>query len=149
MAVDVTVDIIIDRPRGDVTAYAMNPDNDPVWISGIQHARMLTEPPLAIGTRVERMAAFLGKRIEYVLEVVEHDPQKLLAMRSVKGPFPMRVTYEFEEAGGGTLARIHIQGETSGFYRLAAPLMSRAVKRNVTNDLRALKRLLESETGGP
>ena len=81
MAVDVTVDIVIDRPRDDVTAYAMNPDNDPVWISGIQRARMLTEPPLATGTRVERLAAFLGKRIEYVLEVVEYDPHHLLVMR--------------------------------------------------------------------
>ena len=148
MAVDVTVDIVIDRPRYDVTDYAMNPDNDPVWISGIQQARMLTEPPLAKGTRVERLAAFLGKRIEYILEVVEYDPQNLLAMRSVKGPFPMRVTYEFEEVDGGTLARIRIQGEASGFYRLAAPLISRAVKRNVGNDLRALKKILESETDG-
>ena len=149
MAGDVTVEIVIDRPRDDVTAYAMNPDNDPVWISGIQQARMLTEPPFAIGTTVERLAAFLGKRIEYVLEVVEYDRQSLLVMRSIKGPFPMRVTYEFEEADGGTLTRIRIQGEASGFYRLAAPLISRSVKRNVTNDLRALKKLLESETDGP
>ena len=145
MAVDVTVDIAINRPRDDVTVYAMNPDNDPVSISGIQQARMLTEPPLAIGTRVERLAAFLGKRIEYVLEVVEYNPQNLLVMSSVKGPFPMRVTYEFEEADGGTLARIRIQGEASGFYRLAAPLITRSVRRNVTNDLRALKKLLESD----
>ena len=41
------------------------------------------------------MATFLDRRIEYVLEVVEYDPKTLLAMRSVKGPFPMEVTYEF------------------------------------------------------
>ena len=65
----------------------MDPANDPVWISGITEARMLTDPPLTDGTRVERMATFMGKRIKYVMEVVDHDPKALLGMRSVKGPF--------------------------------------------------------------
>ena len=56
----------------------------------------------------------------------------------------MNVTYEFEEAAGGTLARIRIEGGASGFYRLAGPLMSRAVKGSITNDLKTLKELLES-----
>ena len=144
MGINVKAEVVINRSREDVTRFAMNPDNDPVWISGIREVKMLTEPPLAQGTKVERVATFMGKRIEYVLEVVEYDPKALLAMRSVKGPFPMNVSYEFEEVAGGTLARIRIQGEASGFYKLAAPVMSRAVKRNITNDLKALKELLES-----
>ena len=146
MAVDVRAEVVIARPRDEVTAYVMDPVNDPLWISGIKQARMLTEPPLAKGTRVERVASFLGRRIEYVLEVEEHDPDALLEMRSVKGPFPMRVTYAFEEAGDGTLVRIRVQGESGGFYSLAGPLLSRSIKRNITGDLRALKRLLESAT---
>ena len=145
MAIDVKAEIIIDRSREDVASFAMDPDNDTVWIGGITEARMLTEPPVAQGTQVERVATFLGKRIEYVLEVIEHDPKAILAMRSVKGPFPMVVSYEFEEATGGTLARIRIQGEAGGFYRLAGPLLARSVKRNITKDLARLKALLESE----
>ena len=144
MAVDVRAEVVIARPRDEVTAYVMDPENDPVWISGIKQARMLTEPPFGKGTRVERVASFLGKRIEYVLEVEAHDPDALLDMRSVKGPFPMRVTYAFEEAGDGTLVRIRVQGESGGFYSLAWPLLSRSIKRNITGDLAALKRLLES-----
>ncbi len=64
--------------RDEVTAYVMDPENDPVWISGIEQARMLTEPPLGSGTQVERISSFLGKHIEYVLEVEEHDPDALL-----------------------------------------------------------------------
>ena len=141
---DVNAEILIERPQTEVASYAMDPANDPVWISGIMEADLLTEPPLAIGTQVKRVATFLGRRIEYVLEVVDYDPKALLAMRSIKAPFPMRVTYEFQEEAGGTLARIRIQGDAAGFYRLAAPLMSRAVKRNITNDLETMKDLLES-----
>ena len=144
MAINVKAEVLINRSVDEVASYAMHPDNDPVWITGIVEARMLTEPPLAQGTQVQRVAKFLGKRIEYVLEVEEYDPKALLAMRSVKGPFPMKVAYEFEEKSGGTLARIRIQGEASGFYKLAGPVMSRAVKRNITNDLNTLKDLLES-----
>ena len=148
MAIDVTAEVQIERPREQVAAYAMDPSKDPIWITGITEARMLTEPPVGVGTTVERVASFLGRRIEYVLEVADHDPTALMDMRSIKGPFPMEVTYEFEDAPGGTLARIRIRGETRGFYKLAGPLMSRAVKRNITNDLETLKDLLESGEDG-
>ena len=144
MAVNVKAELLIKRPREDVAAFAMNPDNDPVWNGGISEARMLTEPPLGPGTRVERVASFLGRSIEYVMEVVEYDPLALLGMRSIKGPFPMRVAYEFEDSADGTLARIRVQGDAGGFYSFAGPVLSRAVKRNITKDLKTLKRLMES-----
>jgi len=145
VAVNVQVEVVINRSRSDVASYAMDPGNDPIWISGIVEAKALTEPPLAAGTRVERVAKFLGKRIEYILEVVEYDPETLLVMKSIKGPFPMEVSYRFQETPGGTLARIQVQGEAGGFYsRIAGPVMSRAVKRSITKDLKTLKRLLES-----
>ena len=145
MAVNVQAEVLINRSRDDVASYAMDHNNDPVWISGIVEARALTDPPLSQGTRVERVARFLGKRIEYVLEVVQYDPESLLVMKSVKGPFPMEVSYRFEEASDGTLARIHVQGEAGGFYnKIAGPVMSLAVKRSITKDLKSLKRLLES-----
>ena len=146
MPVDVQVEVVINKSRGEVAAYAMDPKNDPIWISGIVEAKALTEPPMSLGTQVARLAKFLGKRIEYVLEVVEYEPNSLLAMKSVKGPFPMEVSYWFQESPGGTLAEIHVQGEASGFYsKINGPVMSLAVKRNVTKDLKRLKKLLESE----
>ena len=144
MPIDVKTELLIQRSRADVTSYAMNPDNDPVWISGIVEAKMLTDPPIGRGTQVARIAKFLGKRIEYVLEVVEFEPTSLMHMKSIKGPFPMEVSYQFEEADEATLARIHVKGEASGFFRIASPLMARSVKKSVTNDLKALKQLLES-----
>ncbi len=145
---EVTAETVINRPRADVASFAMNPDNDPRWIGGISHARSLTDPPLARGTRVERVAKFLGKRIEYVNEVVEYDPLGMLVMRSVSGPFPMTIRYQFEEGPGGTLARIQVQGEAGGFFKVAGPVLALMVKRNVTKDLRTLKQLLESGAPG-
>ena len=92
------------------------------------------------------MAKCLGRRIESGLEVTELEPESLLRMKSLKGPFPMDVTYQFQERDGGTLARIRAEGDAGGFYKVAAPLMTRMIKRNIGKDLEALKELLEAET---
>ncbi len=144
MSVDVTVEQRIARPRSEVAAVAMDPANDERWIGALTEVNMLTEGPVGPGTRVERVAAFLGRRMRYVNEIVAHDPPARLEMRSVEAPFPMRVTYEFEEDGpGATLARIRAEGDAGRFYALAGPLLATMVRRGIRRDLRGLKELLE------
>jgi uncharacterized membrane protein len=145
MSVDVTVETVIERPPEQVAAFAMDPANDRRWIGALESVRVLTDGPVGPGTRVERVASFLGRRIEYVNEVVEYEPGRRLAMRSVKAPFPMTVTYDFEPApSGATTARIRAGGDSGGFYALAGPLLGRMVRRGIARDLRTLKSTLES-----
>jgi hypothetical protein len=160
MSIDVTAQTRIARPRRDVARFAMDAANDPIWIGGIIEARALTAPPMGQGAQVERVATFLGKRIEYVNEVIEFESDHLMVMRSIKGPFPMTITYRFDDdaddaeggddggadadGAGATRAFIRVQGEAGGFYRLARPLLARAVRRSITGDLANLKDLLES-----
>ena len=149
MAIDVSAEIEIAAARERVAAFATDPDNDPVWIGGIRSARRLTEPPLERGTRVERVASFMGRSIEYVLEVDEYEPGARLRMRSVKGPFPMVVTYAFEDAGSAaTRTSVRVEGEASGFYGLAAPLLARQVKRSIAGDVERLKGIIEGQEAG-
>ena len=147
MSVDVTVEQRIERPREEVAGFAMDPVNDTRWILALDSARQLTDGEVGVGTRVERVASFLGKRMEYVNEIVEHAPPSRLAMRSVKAPFPLSVEYEFDDAGGdATIARIHTAGEGGRFYSLAGPALGRMVRHGVERDLAELKRLMESPT---
>ena len=145
VAIDVNAEVLINVPREKVSAYATNPENDPVWVSGISQAKLLTEPPVGKGSQVDRVASFMGKRIEYVLEIVDWTPQALMTMRSVKGPFPMEVTYAFQDAPGATLARINVKGGPGGLLKLVGPLMAMGVNKNITKDLKTLKRLMESD----
>jgi uncharacterized membrane protein len=142
---DVAAETTIERPRDQVAAYAADWRNDREWIGALTDVRLVSEEPL----QVARVASFLGKRIEYVNEVVEHEPGRRLVMRSIEAPFPMTVAYEFEDADGGSRMRIRTQGDASGFYRLAAPLLARAVKRGLVRDLRQLKANLEGPQAGP
>ncbi|HEX6208347.1 MAG TPA: SRPBCC family protein [Actinomycetota bacterium] len=141
--IDVTASTIVRAPREVVAAYVTDHRNDPVWIGGITESQLEGDPPVAVGSRVRRVASFLGKRIEYVNEVVRLDPGSVLEMRSVKSPFPMVVTYSFEDADGGTRTSVRVQGDPSALYRLAGPLLARQVKRSVQGDVERLREILE------
>jgi uncharacterized membrane protein len=144
VSVDTTARITISRPRADLAAYLRDPANDTTWIGGIRTARLVTAGPVGVGSRVERVASFLGRKVEYANEIVELTDTKL-AMKSVRAPFPMRVTYEFHEAGPeATEVSVRVEGSPKGFYGFAGALMNKAVHRNISRDLRTLKQILES-----
>jgi len=147
MSIDITIEKTIGRPAEEVARFAMDPANDTAWIGGISEARIVTDGPLAPGSRVARVASFLGKRIEYVNEIDELSPGERLVMHSVAGPFPMRITYEFAGREGGAVARVRVEGDAGGFYAVAAPLLRRKVRRSVEADLATLKGLLERRGG--
>ena len=148
MGTHVDESIEIARPAGDVARYMFDWRNDPRWIGGISEARLATDGDFGVGSRVERVASFLGKRIEYVLEVEDYQPGALLAMRSVRAPFPMAVAYEVSDTRDGARARVRVDGDASGFYRLAGPLLNLQAARAIAADLRRLKALLEAEERG-
>jgi uncharacterized membrane protein len=146
MAVDVTVEAVIERPLRDVAAYAGDPANAPQWYANIRSVRWRTSPPLEVGSRMDFVATFLGRHLSYTYEVVDLVTGERLVMRTSEGPFPMETTYQWREAGTGrTLMRLRNRGEPSGFSRFTAPMMAIAVRRNTTKDLARLKRLLEQE----
>lgn len=143
MALDVTAETRIARRTGEVRAYVVDPMNDTQWIGGISESRLLTTGTLGVGSRVARVASFMGKRIEYVNEVTSLTDEEL-AMRSVEGPFPMEITYRFAEDGDSTRVGVRVRGDAGGFYRVAEPLMARQVRRSIEGDVERLRTILES-----
>ena len=144
MAVDVTATGTIDRPCDEVAAFLRDPANDTTWIGGLRSVRLLTPGPVAVGSQVERVAGFLGRRVRYVNEITELTADRL-AMRSVRSPFPMRVTYGHRDAGPSTTeVSVRVEGDAGRFYALLRPLLALAVRRSITRDLGSLKQVLEA-----
>jgi uncharacterized protein YndB with AHSA1/START domain len=145
MAVDVTTEVLIDRPVDVVATYAGDPTNAPEWYVNIESVDRQTEPPVAVGSRMAFVARFLGRRLAYTYEVVELDLPHRLVMRTAEGPFPMETSYEWTAAGESTTKMtLRNRGEPTGFSSIAAPIMAAAMRRATTKDLAGLKRLLES-----
>jgi uncharacterized membrane protein len=145
VAVNVRTEIEIARPRTEVSAFAADPDNATTWYENIKSVEWRTSPPLGVGSQIEFVATFLGRRLAYTYEVVEHSPGERFVMRTADGPFPMETTYTWNDApGGGTKMTLRNAGQPSGFGKIAAPVMARAMRHANTKDLRRLKAILES-----
>ena len=144
MTVDVQVETTIARTPSEVAAYAADPTNAPEWYVNIKSVQWQTPPPVEVGSRLDFVAQFLGRRIAYTYEVAELVPGERLVMRTDDGPFPMETTYTWEPVAGGTRMTLRNRGNPSGFAQLAAPLMERAMRRATTKDLARLKVILES-----
>lgn len=143
MSIDVLAEVQVRRPREQVAAYMSDPANDPEWIGGLREAHLLGDEPLRAGSRVARVASFMGRRVEYVNEIRRLEPGSALEMRSVKAPFPMHITYTFEDRDGGTTVRNHVRGG-GGFFSLGSPLFAPIVRRNVQKDLERMRDVLEA-----
>jgi uncharacterized membrane protein len=145
MLVDVHTEIEIDLPRAVVAAYAANPDNATAWYENIESVEWKTAPPLAVGSRLALVARFLGRRLAYVYEIRELVPGERLVMGTVDGPFAMETTYTWADTpSGSTSMTLRNSGTPSGFARMSAPMMTRAMRRANRKDLAQLKRLLET-----
>jgi hypothetical protein len=149
MPVDVTATGTVGRFHEEVAAYLRDPANDTSWIGGLRSARLLTPGPVAVGSQVERVASFLGRRVEYVNEITELTGDRLV-MRSVRSPFPMRVTYGHRPTtDNATEVSVRVEGDAGRYYALLAPLLGVAVRRSITRDLGNLKRVLEGQPQPP
>ena len=145
MAVDVTTSTEIARPVAVVAAYAADPDHAPEWYANISSVTWVTPPPLAVGSQVAFVASFLGRRLEYTYEIVEHVPNERFVMRTEQGPFPMETTYTWAPVGdGATRMTLRNRGEPAGFSKVASVFMAPAMRRANRKDLVALKTILES-----
>lgn len=149
MPLDVEAITEIRATAPEVARWMFDPRQDPRWIRGIATAELLTPAPVRPGSAVRRIARFLGRKIEYVLQVDALESDRLLHMSSLKSPFPMQVTYALEPlSDGGTLAAVRVRGTGERHFGLADSLMAPLVRRNVARDLRSLKDLVENGASG-
>ena len=143
-AVDVLTDIVIERPRRDVAAYVCDPDNATTWYANIDSVRWKSPRPAVTGSRMEFVARFLGRTLNYTYEVIDLVAEEHFIMRTTEGPFPMETTYSWTDTTDGfTRMTLQNRGEPTGFSRAATPLMSMAMRRANTKDLLRLKGILE------
>ena len=124
--------------------YAGDPSNAPEWYGNVTSVRWLTPPPVDVGSRLDFVARFLGRTLEYTYEVIEYGPHRLV-MRTAQGPFPMETTYTWQPEGeSSTRMALRNRGEPAGFAKVTAPVMAAAMRRANQKDLARLEQLLES-----
>jgi uncharacterized protein YndB with AHSA1/START domain len=134
--------VVVARPVDDVFAFLADPDNLPRWQSGLVEVRKAgTEA--GIGARHVEVRSFMGKQIEQTLEVTAYEPPRVLDFTVVEGPLSLCVGHTLSAEDGGTRIDVVGEGEIGPLFRLAEPLVVRAVKKQSQADFKRLKQVLE------
>jgi uncharacterized membrane protein len=136
--------IQIDQPVDDVFSFMADPENLPLWQSGLAEVRPQSDVR-GLGARHLELRTLLGKRFEQVLEVTAFVPGERLDLAVVEGPVQLTVRHTFEPVTGGTRVVMIGEGDPGPLFALAAPLMARAIKKQSKRDFKRLKSVLESD----
>jgi uncharacterized protein YndB with AHSA1/START domain len=143
--IDFTIETRIDRPAGEVFAYATDPAHLATWQTNTVSAAVEGDGPLGLGSRLREVhRAPGGKELSSLLEVTEYAPGRAFALHVIEGtPVDLQMTFEPTDRGG-TLLRFRVHGQLTGAMRVAQPLVGRMLKRQFTEQVSTLKGVLEA-----
>ncbi len=136
---------MIDRPVEEVFAFSTDIGNLALWAGPVTEAKQTSEGSPGVGATSTRVTQLLGRRFESDYEVTEYQPNSRYAAKTTSGPVPIVETLSFEGHEGGTRVTIAGDLEATGFFKLAEPILTRIVKRQLANDVATLKDLLEAQ----
>jgi hypothetical protein len=89
---------------------------------------------------------FLGRRLEFTLEVTEFEPNQTFAGILTAGPFRIQSRFRYEPVTPNqTRITVDLGGETGGLFKLADPLVARAMHRQMEATYGTLKDVLEAK----
>lgn len=144
MTIDVAVTQVIERPVADVVAFVLDPANAHRWSKSVESAEWTTVPPTRLGSRVcfQRTGRVRSRTDEF--EVCEYDPPEQVALRTVDTP-SMTITCTWRPVGDRvTHMTLRSTGEVGGLPALVPPVTRSVMRRSMTDDVGALKQLMES-----
>jgi uncharacterized protein YndB with AHSA1/START domain len=138
------VSILIHRPVEAVWEFLSNIENMPKWDRGVLEARQTSEGPMGVGSTVQIVRQFFGRRRIGSFRVLDVVPNKTVAIEASAKWITGRVRYTFAPEGGAT--RMISDGEVvlGGWWRLMAPLLIPMLDRDGRDDLANVKRVLEA-----
>ena len=138
--------VVIARPPGEVFDFLMLAENLPRWDSSMLECAQIGDGAVTVGTRYRGASKILGRRIEWVTEVVELVPGVRAVSRSVAGPLSFTVSYEVSASPAGTALRYRLAADSGldgAFGRAMEPIVQRAQTKVVRANLGTLASLLE------
>lgn len=118
------------RPQADVFAYLSDFSTTQEWDPGVAEAQRLDDGPIAVGSRFNVVADFMGRRTPLVYAVVALDAPNAITLRGENATVVSLDTITFAPAaGGGTRVTYDADLSLKGPLRLADPLLKLVFNR--------------------
>ena len=134
--------VVINKPLAEVFAFATNSDNSTKWQGGVE-AVIAEGPPNVVGSKHTEVRKFMGQEMKSTMELTAFEPNVKWAAKVVKGPVPYVVTVTYEAAGSATKMTTKVEGEPTGFFKIAEGMVASQLEKSLAEDGQRLKKLLE------
>jgi uncharacterized membrane protein len=135
----------IDRPQREVFDYLDELDKHSEWQESLSAARVLTDGPVRVGTRVVETRQVPGGPRDVTYEITAYDPPRQTSFKGIDGPVrPVgSVTVEpLGESRSRVTVELDLVGH--GIGKLFAFFARAQARRQVPADQAKLKQLLEA-----
>lgn len=134
--------VTINRRPEDVFAFLTHFENLPRWNYAIDRTERVGTGPIGVGTQYLQTRTVPRPAVER-FEVIEHRPNRVVAIRGTLGPFDAIGTFRLDAVGDATRLTNTMQLEKPGAFQLMANLAGPRVRAAVAENLVVLKELLE------
>jgi carbon monoxide dehydrogenase subunit G len=142
--IHVEASVEIAAPPAEVFAVLADVRRLPEWQSGCSAVTLESDGPVAAGSRFRQRVTFAGKQGEQRVEVEELERDRVLTLRILSGPLPVRARHVLEPVGSGTRLSVVMEGDLGPLGRVAGPLVRRAAERQFGGWFKRLKELVEA-----
>jgi uncharacterized membrane protein len=136
--------VIIHRPIEDVYDFMSQPKNRLVYDPDLIDVRHSPDGPLKIGSEIVETRGMMGMKNDMVTIVAALEPNRLISYRAREGdPVSAFGHYQFESVPEGTQLTLNFTLAPKGFMKIAVPLWSGWLKKNIAKGLQNIKKVLE------
>jgi len=137
--------IEIDRPAEEVFAYLDQLDRHGEWQSSLVSAKVETDGPTRVGTRVLERRKVPGGARDIPYEITAHDPPRKASFRGTAGPVRPVGTVTVDPVGeSSSRMTLELDLEGHGIGKLFAIFARRQAAREVPASHEKFKELLET-----
>ena len=131
--------MLVNRPIGEVWDFVTDVETMDRWVKGISEPE---RPPggLEAGSTFTSKFIHGARTFDVTHRVTEHDPPTRFGTESTEGPFRYSSVLRLEESGGATRVTY---AQRAGSAGLLAPVLRWGMRRQISRELRDLKRAVE------
>lgn len=135
--------VTINRPVSQVFAFVSNPDNNTLWQPEVIEHTMVSDGPMALGSKMRHVSKFMGMRVQANVDVTEFVPDHKITFRVTSGTLPYTIQYCLDAEGSGTRFTYSAVMDSNRWLKLAQPLIKPSAQRVIEGDLARFKALLQ------
>lgn len=139
----VEAEVTVNRPVEEVFSFTTDFSRIPEWADPVAKREVMTEGPVGVGTRIQAVDEFPGRRVEFVEEISVYEPNERVTAH-MGAPMNGEFSFAFKAEDGRTRVNAYIDASPTGLFGIVMRLLGRKVQNDFQKDLNTLKSMIEA-----